>query len=69
MEVDRSLVSFSINFIWREVAIKKGVWGDQSTLLEDMDKLVEDGELPHGGIRLKRYWMIMTTIFPTPVKW
>lgn len=54
VEVDKDLLDFAVNHIWMEVAIKHGVYHDQPTLIEDMDRLVTDGMLPCGWYDLKK---------------
>lgn len=53
MEIDRILVEFAVNHIHRQVAIKNGVYHDQDSLEEDLQKLVDDGKLPIGWYGLK----------------
>ena len=53
MNIDKSLIEFAVNYIWIGVAIENGVYHDQPTLEEDMQKLVDDGKLPSGWYKLR----------------
>lgn len=46
MEVDRRLIEAAVNNVWMRVAIDNGVYHDQDSLEDDMQKLVDDGKLP-----------------------
>jgi hypothetical protein len=52
MEVEKRLIKFALSNILTREAVKQGKYHDQDTLEDDMQGIIDRGELPSGWYEL-----------------